>query len=128
MKLRIHNNSIRLRLSRSEVSQFQEAGHISDVLDFGTMGKFTYGLTMAEEFTFHCTYDQSQILLKVPRQLALVWATTNQVDLSTEQTLDSGGKLQLLVEKDFQCIHKDSESNSDAYPNPLQTESQLTST
>jgi hypothetical protein len=29
------------------------------------------------------------------------------------------GPLHILVEKDFQCLHGDAETNADAFPNPL---------
>ena len=119
MKLRIYQNSIRLRLSRSEVERFTETGHIEDILDFGAMGKFTYSLTCSEEFTFHCIYDISGVNLIVPRTLAQAWAGSDRPNISAEQPLENGRTLQILVEKDFQCIHKTTDQDTDAFPNPL---------
>ena len=119
MKLRIHGNSVRLRLTRSEVARFAETGYISETLDFGSMGKFSYRVTATEDFTFRCIYDISGIGIKVPCNLAHEWASSDRVDMSGELPLDNGNTLHVTVEKDFQCIHKDSDFNSDAYLNPL---------
>ena len=49
----------------------------------------------------------------------LAWATTEQVSIQGEQMLDDGGKLKILVEKDFVCLTgRDDEDESDMYPHP----------
>jgi hypothetical protein len=51
----------------------------------------------------------------LPRAVATAWAESSQVSLE-----GSGGVgLQILVEKDFQCLHKPGERDPDAYPHPL---------
>ena len=119
MKLRIHGNSLRLRLSRSEVALFDATGHIEDALDFGQMGKLSYGMTASENGTLNSTYTVSGITVKVPRDLAQDWARTDRESITAEQSLGDGKTLEILIEKDFQCIHKDNQADTDAYPNPL---------
>ena len=119
MKLRIHKDSIRLRLTRSEVAAFEKTGCISDSLDFGSMGSLNFRVTAVEDFAFRCRYDSSGIDIRVPRELAKNWTSTDQVDMTAEQRLDNGNSLHIIVEKDFQCLHKESEFNADAFPNPL---------
>lgn len=119
MKLRIHKDSIRLRLTRSEVAAFDKTGYISDSLDFGSMGNLNFRVTAVDDFAFRCRYDSSGIEIRVPREVAKNWTSTDRVDMTSEQSLDNGKSLHIVVEKDFQCIHKDTEFNADAYPNPL---------
>jgi len=119
MKLRIDGNSIRLRLSRSEVALFAATGHIEDATEFGPLSKFSYSVTAVEESTLNSSYNASGIQVKVPRDLAQDWTRTDLVAISGEQPIENDRTLQTLVEKDFQCLHKGSESNADAYPNPL---------
>lgn len=127
MKLRINGNSVRLRLSRSEVALFDATGHIEDAVEFGSVSRFTYSMTTVEDSTLNSSYNVSGIQVKVPRDLAQTWARTDQVAISAEQPLENNKMLQILVEKDFQCMHKNSEGNADAYPNPLaQTKGQQT--
>jgi hypothetical protein len=44
-----------------------------------------------------------------------VWFVSDQVSI---EALSQAG-VHLLVEKDFQCLHKSDEQDPDAYPNPL---------
>ena len=119
MKLRIHENSIRLRLNRSEVAQLAETGRVVNAVEFGPSGKLSYsvsatnGLDAARAF-----FANGDIRVEVPAGVAREWAATDRVEIAGEQSGAGGRALSILVEKDFQCIHKDSE-NEEAYPNPL---------
>ena len=61
----------------------------------------------------------TRIALRVPETSVLAWANSDQVGLRGEQSLDGGGVLTLLVEKDFRCLApRPDEDESDLYPNP----------
>ena len=44
MKLRIQGNSLRLRLSQSEVAQFSKTGFVEDSIQFAPGAMFAYAL------------------------------------------------------------------------------------
>jgi len=120
MKLRIHANSIRLRLSRPDVERFAATGHLAESLEFGTVSDFTYTLEASNsQLHVTATHSPSGMRILVPRTLAHQWTSSDQVGISGEQRLPSGRNLQILIEKDFKCIHKPAEGDRDAYPNPL---------
>ena|SRR5947208_6528925 len=119
MKLRIDGNSIRLRLSRSEVTLFAATGHIEDAVEFGPLSKFSYSMIAVDDSRLYLSYNLAGIQVKVPRDLAQDWAATDLVAISGEQPIENDRTLQILVEKDFQCLHKGSDANAEAYPNPL---------
>ena len=55
---------------------------------------------------------------------SVLWKTTEQTGFEEEMELeDSEETLHLLVEKDFTCLDKVEEDQSDNYPNPLLKES-----
>ena len=119
MKLRIQGNSLRLRLSRSEVIRFNDKLIISDTIEFGN-SMLTYVLSVSQDLnSVRAKYVSDTIEVQVPRALALDWAGTDRVSIAGEQLLDSGTRLQLLIEKDFKCVHNSKYANADAYPNPL---------
>ena len=123
MKLRIQGNSIRLRLSRSEVERFAASGRITEALEFGASGDFTYALEASESrHQIAATHSPNGIRILVPHPLARDWTGTDQVSIYAVQPLSDGRELQILIEKDFQCIHKGQEGNADAYPNPRESE------
>jgi hypothetical protein len=122
MKLRITNNSIRLRLLRSEVERFAKAGQISDEIEFGTdrSSYLRYSLvTSPEAESISARFRGNEISIVVPRTIAKRWTSSDDVGFENEQPIGSGESLKILVEKDFECIDRpDDPDRADAYPNP----------
>ena len=51
------------------------------------------------------------------------WVDSDEVSISSEQQLDQGGLLKILVEKDFACLApREGEDESDMFPHPQQGE------
>ncbi len=121
MKLRIYENSLRFRLSRSEVEHFRKHGAVSDRAVFGNGRDLQYALIVADSPSLNATYENSAIQVEVPRALARDWTETDRVGISAEQPNKGERSLHILIEKDFKCIHQPGESE-DAYPNPLETQ------
>lgn len=119
MKLRIHGNSIRLRLNRAEVAQFGDKGVVEDTIQFGPGAALAYSLERSGDGSIpHATFEGGAIRITVPSEAAGEWTTTERVDIRGEQQIEEGDTLSITVEKDFQCLHKDDEENAEAYPNP----------
>ena len=113
MKLRIEANSLRLRLRQSDVAQFASTGLVEASLDFGER-RLTYSLrTSSQAFETFATFAEGRITVSVPHAAAQRWAASNEVAIE-----GASGPLFILIEKDFQCLHKDAAANADAYPNP----------
>ena len=122
MKLRIKGDSLRLRVSPSEVFRLLESGRIEETIHFGTErdAKLTYALLAVSGQTTPVTLRHlpHEIALLVPAVQARAWADTEQVGIYG--AVDTGaGKLELAVEKDFACLDRSAE-NHDTYPNPSQ--------
>jgi hypothetical protein len=120
MKLRIKNSSIRLRLTKSEVSRFEETGSISAVTPFGGGRTLTYTLqTSGNADAVTASFGDAHISVIVPAAMAHHWASTENVSIRAEQG-GGGERLQIVIEKDLQCLHKeDTKRDADAYPHPL---------
>lgn len=121
MKIRIHNNTIRLRLSMSEVEQLSETNEVKEELKFlSPYPSFIYILkASADENSLSITFENGQISISLPSSEIKEWANTEQVGIAKTQALADGNNLQLLVEKDFQCLHKrPGENETDNFPNP----------
>jgi hypothetical protein len=122
MKLRIKGNSLRLRLSRSEVARFCETGQVADAIAFGPGPdqRMTYTLATAEVPSVQAGFAGRTVTVWVPPGLGRAWATTEQVAIEGEQSVGNGDSLRLLIEKDFHCLApRDGEDDSDAFANPL---------
>ncbi len=121
MKLRIHGNSLRLRLSQSEVSQFSKTGFVEDSLQLGPGANFAYTLESSSSIAApQASYQNGWFRIQVPAAVGTEWFSTDCVSIAGEQPLANGKTLSILVEKDFQCLHGDVARDPDAFPNPLE--------
>lgn len=123
MKLRIHNNSIRLRLTRSEVARFTAEGRIEAALKFGpdASQRLIYSLEAVPGITSMSAYGSAEHLrICVPSAAAQEWTATERVAIAAKQTIDGQGELDILVEKEFRRLHG-AKFNPDLYPNPLES-------
>ena len=121
MKLRIKGNSLRVRLSRSEVDRLLETGRVEETVHFGLdqEARLTYALE-------HTRSEQDIIALHRAQEVAIVLSSESvrQWALSPEQVGVYGrldvwnGELMLLVEKDFACLDGTNADNEDTFPNP----------
>lgn len=117
MKLRIVDDSVRLRLTRPEVACIARGDTVAGVARFpGESLHYAVGVSEQERIT--ATFAGGRIDVRLPQRDALAWATGNEVSLCREQATASG-TFEILVEKDFVCIEPRAGQNpDDFYPNP----------
>ena len=122
MKLRIKGNSLRLRVSRSELAQFQAEGRIEETIHFTAAPEAT--LTYALESTLtsspvsvRCGSREVTVILSQDR--ARIWEAQSEVGVYTTLDLGPAGSLEVVVEKDFACLDRSDEDNNDTFANPL---------
>lgn len=120
MKLRIKDNSIRLRLTRSEVDALRESGFVSAKTGFPGGRELHYRVESSPASVNPAAFfSDNAVTVRLPETAVLAWAASEQVSLSGEQVLDDGAVLQILVEKDFVCLtSRDGEDESDMFPHP----------
>lgn len=120
MKLRIKGNSLRLRISRSEMATLVKSGAIDESIYFAVApeAKFTYSLRLeSASSNVHVEYLPQHIAVVISTQAAERWATSDQVGIyGSSET--SAGPLQIVVEKDFACLDGENPMDDDAFPNP----------
>ena len=121
MKIRIQGNCLRFRLTRTEVARFAEDGRYESVIEFPT-GRLRYAVEAARSLGQpEAAYESDLVLVRLPEGKVHDWAEGDEVALAGSQDLPSGMRLEIIVEKDFQCLHKGDEAKDpDAYPNPAE--------
>ncbi len=119
MKLRIRDNSIRLRLTKSEIQSLQDVGRVAAKTDFPAGDAFEYILRLDERCeSSTATLSARSIEIVLPDIAARDWAASDEVSFRGEQAVE-GGDLTLLVEKDFACLSpRDDEEESDMFEHP----------
>ena len=122
MKLRIRGNSIRLRLTKSEIAQFAATGRVEERLEFGIAGPgLGYQLyATAGDETMRARFEDNCLYIAVPIRDAENWINSEQVSIESAQRIADDMSLRILVEKDFACLtERANEDETDAFPNPL---------
>lgn len=118
MKIRIKGNSIRYRLTQTEVKTFCETGLFKETTDFGN-SEFTYVLEAKKDIDcLEASYAEDTITLYLNANRKDEWAASDKVGFSDVMHLPNGQRLSLLLEKDFACLDNTVEDQSDNYANP----------
>ncbi len=122
MKLRLRDNSIRLRLTRAEVDAVSSDGLVSASVPFSGGVTLDYALESSPACVKPVAhFSNNALTVRLPETDVLEWASTEAVSIAADQLLDEGGHLKILVEKDFACLApRDGEDESDMYPHPEQ--------
>jgi hypothetical protein len=121
MKLRIKGNTLRVRVSRSEVARLLAGDRLEETIHFSPapVAKFTWALQQQQSLSRPTVrYTENRVAILLPADEAKIWGTTDQVGIAENMDLGNLGSLGLLVEKDFACLDRSEEENEDTYPNP----------
>lgn len=117
MKIRIKENSVRFRLTPTEVDKFCKEGGIAETTQFKST-TFKYAVKQKQIGNLQVDFNDNAITLYVPESFAKDWATNDVVGLDHHEQLVDGGTFFLLLEKDFACLDNTHEDQTDKYPNP----------
>ena len=118
MKLRIRGNSIRLRLSQSDLATLLDGGAVEDCVAFPAGPVLTYRLESSAGESAAAEYGTDRVVIRFPAVDIEVWSRPEEVALRAALPLGDG-ILELLVEKDFKCLSpRAGEDAADLFPNP----------
>ncbi len=119
MKLRIKGNSLRIRLTSSEVDKFAVSGYLEERTIFASQ-VLVYALAAKQGIPgLEATFEGTKITLFVPSEIPAIWAANEVVSYDNNIETADGNQLYLLLEKDFKCIDAPpGEDQSDNFENP----------
>jgi hypothetical protein len=121
MKLRIKGNSMRLRVSRSEVARLLAGDCVEETIHFApeSGASFTYALRQDPSLKIPAVqYAENRVAVLLPADQTCLWGVTDQVGIAEDISLGDFGSLELLIEKDFACLDRSDEDNHDTFANP----------
>jgi hypothetical protein len=113
MKLRLMGNTVRLRMSQSEVETLTETGIVEESADF---------VPNPLVYMIHASKDRGQIevsflngwiTISVPEKATKEWAAGSEVGMK-----GSFRGVSVLIEKDWSCLHGDESEDQDRFPRP----------
>ena len=120
MKLRVLDNSIRLRLTRGEVTAIGDDSVVRGRVRFAANNTFVYMLESSPTTVKPEAHVSNNVMtVRVPQMDIRRWARSEEISIQSEQLLDDGDHLKILVEKDFHCLSpREGEDESDMFPHP----------
>ena len=118
MKIRMQGNSMRLRLTQSEVNSLEESGRVEERVNFGP-STLTYALEKMTSGLISARFADNCITVFLSEAKAKEWASTDRTGFENIAPTEHGESLRILVEKDFKCITpRPGEDESDNFENP----------
>jgi hypothetical protein len=118
MKIRIKGNTLRFRLTRSEVTTVARNGYLCEKTEFNGSTFYYAVKTLDDAKNLTADFNLDTITLYISTPEAQRWESTEQVGFEYNMKLENGSHLFLLLEKDFVCMDASTEDQSDNYPNP----------
>ena len=120
MKLRIKGDTLRLRISPSEMGRLLETGRVEETIHFGDADdlQFTYALERYEGPNgLAVRYAARGVVVLIAGEALQHWGSSS--DVGVYATLPAGCRtLDVAIEKDFACLDRSEAENRDSYPNP----------
>ncbi len=121
MKLRIKGNSLRFRVTPSEVKQLLGAGAVRESvrLTANPEGQLTYAVVSSQSgLTTTVSYQSGNITVSVPQSELERWAGGDEVGVYAEVALGGDQSLSVAIEKDYACLDRSDAENEDTFQNP----------
>ena len=116
MKLRLLGNSIRLRLTRTDVNALGEGRPVVERTEFADGAALEFALVPADVEGIEAHFDGQRLAVRAPTALLTAWASSDRVALAEP---DPGAVPAILVEKDFACLSpRAGDDDADTYAHP----------
>jgi hypothetical protein len=119
MKLRLRDNSIRFRITKSELAHLVKEGFVEAHTDLGPSlaDRLTYRILAAGDRP-RARMDHHTITLEVPKAILKPWAESEAISLALDHQWTTG-KTCVLVEKDLPCTNpREGEDEDDKFAPP----------
>lgn len=113
MKMRIKGNSLRYRLTKTDLALLAKNGYLEEQSNFPGH-TLIYALKVSETPGLSAAFNGQTILMYLSENML-----SDLVDTSKVGFEDKTGPVHLLLEKDFVCLDNVEEDQSDQFLNPV---------
>lgn len=117
MKLRIRENTLRIRITQSELDSLGKDNYIESRIQFPNGTSLRYGMQSEKVQDTTIQFENNEIQIGIGISDMETILDEANVGIQSMHTTDVG-TLDLLIEKDFSCLHKRGIEDADTFPNP----------
>jgi hypothetical protein len=100
MKLWIRGNSLRLRVSKTELAKIAATGKAEDSVRFSSEQGLRYGIEVRPAGALTAAFSGDAILVMLPKPRLDLWLRPDEVSVEGSQPIGGGKILQVVLEKD----------------------------
>lgn len=122
MKLRIKGDSLRLRLTQSEVRRLGSGGVVEESIAFGPEAEqaLVYRVGVGDAaMSIRTEFTSNELTVSISTMAAAQWTGSDEVAIEDRLEIGNGRLLHVLIEKDFACLTaRHGEADNDTFPNP----------
>ena len=120
MKLRIKDDTLRIRLSQTEVHLLEKNGHVISACHFPGNCSLKYEILQADSWAI--SFRDGHIRVMVPSDTLSEFFIPEKIGFDHRLENGMADGMYVLIEKDFQCLtERLHEDESDLFPNPNAT-------
>ncbi|MEL7296282.1 MAG: hypothetical protein AAGJ86_01405 [Pseudomonadota bacterium] len=117
MKARLLGDSLRLRLSQSEVVEVAEGGSVANRTRFPGGSSLQFVLRQHAAPQWQARISDNAVLIDAPAPTVMQWAKGDDVSIDASLSIAADATLTILVEKDFACLTS-RPGDEDCFPHP----------
>lgn len=119
MKLRIRGNSVRIRVSKTELAQIADVGAAEDSVRFSPSTELRYRVEVKPAGAVEADFRTALLRVLVPKARVEQWLRPEEVAIEERQAIGEGATLRILLEKDYTCLApRSGEDDADLFANP----------
>ncbi len=100
MKLWIRGNSMRLRVSKTELAKLAELGRAEDAIRFSSEQSLRYSIEVRASGAVTATFGADALLVTLPKTRLDLWLRPDEVSVEGSQPIGGGKVLTISLEKD----------------------------
>jgi hypothetical protein len=100
MKLWIRGNSLRMRVSKTELAKIAETGKAEDTVRFSSDQGLRYSIEVRPTGAITATFAEAAILVTLPKPRLDLWLRPGEISVEGSQPIGGGKVRQIVLEKD----------------------------